>query len=320
MNTAGRLGLYGAGLVVVFGVAFAAAGALVPDSAVASWTERGAAGHEEKSAEEAAQNAGPGEEEGTDVSGVTIAASGYILGAVSAPGEPGLAGDLSFEIRDAAGEPVTAYETAHGKQLHLIVVRNDGSRYRHVHPELDAKTGTWSLPWTWDAAGTYRVYADFTAEGGSGTTLSRTVDVAGAFAPEPPVGTQTRTTVDGFDVTIRGDLVAGTGSELTVEVTRDGEPVTTLEPYLGAFGHLVALREGDLAYLHVHAHGEEPETGDLAGPEVVFTAQAPTAGRYLLYLDFQVDGKVHTAPFVLDATASAEHASTDSGDDDHGGH
>lgn len=317
MNTAGRLGLYGAGLVVVFGAAFAAAGAIVPDSAVASWTERGEAGHQ-KSAEEAEQSTA-GKEEGSDVSGVTIAASGYAIGVIAAPEETGLDGVLSFEITDSAGAPVTAYETAHGKQLHLIVVRSDGSEYRHVHPVLDAQSGTWSLPWVWEAAGTYRVYADFTAEGGPGVTLSRTVDVAGLFAPQPPVATQNTATVDGFDVTISGDLVAGAGSELTVEVTRDGAPVTALEPYLGAFGHLVALREGDLAYLHVHAHGDEPEAGDLAGPEVVFTAQAPTAGRYLLYLDFQVDGKVHTAPFVLDAAAPADGGSTDVAED-HGGH
>ena len=318
MNTAGRLGIYGAGLVVVFGVAFAASGALVPDSAVASWAERGDAGHDEGSAE-AAQNVGTEKEEGSDVSGVTIAASGYAIGAISAPEATGAEGELSFEIRDAAGEAVTEYETAHGKQLHLIVVRSDGSEYRHVHPVLDAHTGTWSLPWSWDSAGTYRVYADFTAKGGQGTTLSRTVDVAGMLTPQPPTGPQTTAVVDGFDVTISGDLVAGTGSELTVEVTRDGKPVTALEPYLGAFGHLVALREGDLAYLHVHAHGDEPEPGDLAGPEVVFTAQTPTAGRYLLYLDFQVDGEVHTAQFVLDAAASAAETSTGDGDD-HDGH
>lgn len=320
MNTAGRLGLYGAGLVVVFGAAFAAAGAIVPDSAVASWMERGAAGHDERSAEEEAQNPGTSTEKGTDVSGVTIAASGYAIGVISAPGETGIEGALSFEIRDADGEAVTAYETAHGKQLHLIVVRSDGTEYRHVHPVREETTGIWSLPWSWAAAGTYRVYADFAAEGSSAVTLSRTVDVAGVFAPQPPVGTQTTATVDGFDVKISGDLVAGTGSELTVEVTRDGEAVTTLEPYLGAFGHLVALREGDLAYLHVHAHGDEPEEGDLAGPEVVFTAQTPTAGRYLLYLDFQVDGEVHTAQFVLDAAASADAGATDDNDDDHGGH
>lgn len=221
-------------------------------------------------------------------------------------------------VRGPEGEPVTSYETAHGKQLHLIVVRSDGSRYRHVHPVLDVGTGAWSLPWTWEAAGTYRVYADFTASDGPGVTLSRTVDVGGPFTPQPPAETRSTATVDGFDVSISGDLVAGAGSELTVEIARDGVPVTTLEPYLGAFGHLVALRDGDLAYLHVHAHGDEPEPGEVAGPEVVFTAQAPTAGRYLLYLDFQVDGKVHTAPFVLDAVP-ADLSSNDTGDD-HGGH
>ena len=94
---------------------------------------------------------------------------------------------------------------------------------------------------------------------------------------------------------------------LTVRLTRDGLPVTLLEPYLGAYGHLVALREGDLAYLHVHPHGEEPETGQTSGPEVAFEVTAPTPGRYLLYLDFQVDGQVHTAPFVLDTGAHHDH-------------
>ena len=34
--------------------------------------------------------------------------------------------------------------------------------------------------------------------------------------------------------------------------------MTDLQPYLGAYGHLVALRDGDLAYLHVHPgeHGD----------------------------------------------------------------
>ena len=316
MNAAGRLGIYGAGLVIVFGAAFAAAGALVPDSAVAAWAARSETGHEDSAADE---TPGEGGQEGTDVNGLTLAASGYVLDTIQAPGETATEGVLSFRIRDAVGEPLTAYETAHGKQLHLIVVRSDGSGYRHAHPTLDTTTGTWSLPWAWEAAGTYRVFADFTAAGGTSATLSRTVDVAGDVRPHPSTTTQNTVHVDGFDVTISGDLVAGRGSELTVEVTRDGAPVTALQPYLGAFGHLVALRDGDLAYLHVHAHGEEPEPDDLAGPTVTFTAQAPTAGRYLLYLDFQVDGEVHTAPFVLDADAGAT-AGTDTEDEDHGGH
>lgn len=318
MNTAGRLGVYGAGLIVVFGVAFAAANAIVPADAVSAWADGGA---EHEAAGESPQHAGARDDGGVDVSGVSMAAAGYTIGAISAPTGVGVDGTLSFTIRDDSGAPVTEYETAHGKQLHLIVVRTDGTEYRHVHPVLDTHSGTWSLPWVWEAAGTYRVYADFTAEDGPGTTLSRTVDVAGELTPKPPTTTRTQASVDGFDVTITGDLIAGTGSELRVEVTRDGAPVTTLEPYLGAFGHLVALREGDLAYLHVHAHGDEPEPGELAGPEVVFTAQTPTAGRYLLYLDFQVDEVVHTASFVLDAEPGAGGAlETDEDEGDHGGH
>lgn len=39
---------------------------------------------------------------------------------------------------------------------------------------------------------------------------------------------------------------------LTLSVAKGTHPVTDLQPYLGAYGHLVALRQGDLAYLHVH--------------------------------------------------------------------
>ena len=317
MNTAGRLGLYGVGLVVAFGAAYVAAGAIVPDSTVAAWSQ---ASHADDTGHTADQQAPDTEQKEQKVTGVTISASGFTLAPIAAPTATGIDGELSFRILTSDGEPVTTYDTAHGKQLHLIVVRNDGTQYRHVHPELDAAAGVWSLPWTWDAAGTYRVYADFASEG-TAATLSRTVDVAGDLTPAPATAVSTTASVDGFDVTISGDLVAGADSALTVEVTRDGEPVTTLEPYLGAFGHLVALRDGDLAYLHVHAHGDEPQPGDTAGPTVDFTAGVPSAGRYLLYLDFQVDGQVRTAPFVLDAAASgtAEDHGSDGGDE-HGGH
>jgi hypothetical protein len=142
--------------------------------------------------------------------------------------------------------------------------------------------------------------------------------VAGEFAPVAPQPTRVAE-VDGFTVSLHGDLEAGAASDLTVTVAQDGRPVTALEPYLGAFGHLVALRDGDLAYLHVHAAGDEPEAGETSGPEIAFAAEAPTAGRYLLYLDFQVDGTVHTAGFVLDA-AQAQGVTETEGDSHDDGH
>ena len=93
-------------------------------------------------------------------------------------------------------------------------------------------------------------------------------------------------TTDGLDVRLTPE-----GEELGFEVTRDGAPVA-LDDYLGAKGHLVALREGDLAFLHVH-----PDEDRLR-----FMAELPTAGRYRLFLQFQVDGAVHTAAFTHEVT------------------
>ena len=320
MNAPTRLGLYGAGLAVAFATAFGVSGALVPPSAVTAWADQS---HSQ------AHPGGDGMKMGStapvsdDLKGLSLSAHGYVLSPISAPRTTGEPGRLSFRVETAAGAPVTSYATSHDKQLHLVVVRADGNGYRHVHPTLDRSTGTWSIPWRWDAAGTYRVYADFAATGpdAQAATLTRAVEVTGSYTPVTTTPARADA-VDGFDVAIKGDLVAGTSSRLTISVARDGKPVTALQPYLGAFGHLVALREGDLAYLHVHAEGAEPKAGQVAGPDIAFAAEAPTAGRYLLYLDFQVDGQVHTAQFVLDAAPGAPAGSHDAGasSGSHGGH
>lgn len=298
MNAAGRLALYGVGVVVAFGAAFGLAGAVVPDGAVENRTERSSQvqGHQGHGGDGAAEPSATT----ANLKGLSLSAEGLSLSPVRAPGAVGESGTLSFRIEDSAGAPVTAYTRTHEQDMHLIVVRSDGTGFRHVHPTLDIATGTWSLPWSWRDGGAYRVYADFAPATGKPVTLTRTVEVAGAFAPVPSAPSRT-STVDGYTVTLGGDLAAGSTRPLTLSVTRGGAPVRDLQPYLGAFGHLVALREGDLAFLHVHPEGAEPKPGDLGGPEITFQAAAPTAGRYLLYLDFKVGDTVRTATFVVDA-------------------
>ena len=240
----------------------------------------------------------------TSVTGLSMEQDGFVLMDVSSPDTTGQQGTLSFTISDADGKPVTDFRSSHEKKLHLIVVRTDGTQFRHVHPTMDTD-GVWSLSWEWKAAGTYRVYADVVPTvTGENVTLTRTVQVAGQFTPATPAPVSATDEVDGFDVALTGTLSAGEQAMLKVTVTRDGKPVTALQPYLGSYGHLVALREGDLAYLHVHPEGEEPQPGAVSGPDVEFMTEAPTPGRYLLYLDFQLDGRVHTAEFVLNATGT----------------
>ncbi|WP_293003741.1 heavy-metal-associated domain-containing protein [Mycobacterium sp.] len=291
MNTAARLTVFGAALLVAFGGGYVTAAALTPDTAVAT-------GHTPPAMHSHHDALGGGS------AGVALEQDGYVLSPIAAPENVGSPGELSFAISGRDGAPLVDYGSSHHKALHLVVVRADGSQFRHVHPTLNRANGAWTTPWQWNAAGTYRVFADFRPGDGAdaaAVTLTRAVEVVGDFVPAPHTATRTVDQVDGFTVSLDGGLVADTTSTVAATVVRDGSPVVTLEPYLGAFGHLVALRDGDLAYEHMHPHGDEPTAGQKGGPRVEFMAEVPTAGRYLLYLDFQVDGQVHTAHFVVDA-------------------
>lgn len=307
MKAPTRLGLYGLILVAVFVVAGVTANAVVPEDTGQDWVEETSEGHHgTDEGDDEMHSAGHEAHEADDASlGLGLAQDGYQLTEVTAPTETSIADELAFRVTGPNGQPVTDFELDHEQEMHLIAVRADGQHFRHVHPERDER-GLWSIPWEWRGAGSYRIFADFVpTETWEGITLSTTVQVAGDYVPVPAEQPVTETSVDGFDVAVEGELVAGEASRLTMTVTHNGAPVSELEPYLGAFGHLVALRDGDLAYLHVHPHGEVPAAGETSGPDIVFEATAPTSGRYLLYLDFQVDGQVHTAPLVLDTSPAS---------------
>ncbi len=135
-------------------------------------------------------------------------------------------------------------------------------------------------------------------------TLGIDVAVAGPYDPRPLPDASGVTQIGEYTVTLVGGLVPGEASELTLTVSRNGRPVTDLEPYLAAYGHLVALRVGDLGYLHVHPEGEPGNGTTAAGPEIAFMAVAPSVGTYRLYLDFQHNGVVRTAEFTVRTTGT----------------
>ncbi|MFL6119946.1 MAG: hypothetical protein ACJ73U_10065, partial [Actinophytocola sp.] len=125
------------------------------------------------------------------------------------------------------------------------------------------------------------------------------VSVAGDYQPHALPAPSTTTTVDGYTLTAKGTLSAGKMNKLTISVAKDGKPVTDLEPYLAAYGHLVILRDGDLAYLHVHPQGTPGDGRTKPGPDIDFMATPPTYGTYRMFLDFQHAGVVHTAVFTV---------------------
>jgi len=294
MNTTTRLAVFGGVLALLAAGAFAAGNAVGPVSAAEEPAHRDMGG---TGAEHAGMAAPANELPG----GLAASKDGYTFTTGSTP-EPGR---FSFTITGPDGKPVTAFDVEHEKKLHLIVVRRDTSGFRHVHPEM-APDGTWSVPLTLPAAGSYRAFADFAPTGGKPMTLGVDLSVAGNYRPATFAPSRVAN-VDGYTVELAGDLAAGKTSPLTLTVRRGGVPVTDLQPYLGAYGHLVALRGGDLAYLHVHPDGEPGDGKTAAGPQVKFAAEVPSAGIYRLFLDFKHGDVVRTAEFTVTTTDGHGH-------------
>jgi hypothetical protein len=295
------------GLAVVFVVAIGVGRALGPDGGAPA---QQAETHDGMPA--AQQTAATDELPG----GLMSAQDGYALELAETRVDARKDVPLRFRIVDSNGTPVTRYVDSHEKQLHLIVVRRDMVGFQHVHPVLDDR-GTWSVPVDLSRAGDYRVFADFVPAGGEALTLGADLHVAGRYDPQPLPPVASTTTVDGYTVTLSGTPKPNEASMLTLSVSRDGKPVTDLQPYLGAYGHLVALRASDLAYLHVHPMGEPGDGTTPAGPDITFHTTVPSSGSYRLFLDFRHNGVVRTAEFTVSVGAGG---STDSSGPTTGGH
>lgn len=230
--------------------------------------------------------------------GLQITQDGYTLELAEPITEPGEI-DFRFRILGPDGKPVTDYTAIHDRELHLIVARRELTGFWHVHPELGAD-GIWAVRLNLPEAGAYRVFTDIAPRAlGKTITLGADLGVAGPYRPRPVPEAARTALVDGYEVVLDGDLVPGEGRLVTFTVRKDGEPVTDLQPYLAAYGHLVILRAGDLAYIHVHPDGEPGDGVTAPGPDVTFHAAVPGPGTYRLFLNFEHGEVVRTAAFTL---------------------
>jgi hypothetical protein len=209
-------------------------------------------------------------------SGLAASAGGYALKLAWIPSESNLKGRLDVWILDRNGRTVGDFDEQHEQRMHLIIVRYDLSYYQHLHPSMSAD-GTWSIPLILPESGLYRVFADFTFEG-EPLTLGTDLATPGSYEPRQLPDPAGVARADGYEVVLdAGTVATGVETELRFSVTREGQEVGDLDPHLGALGHLVALREGDLAYLHVHPMGG-------VGSRIAFHAAFPKVGRYRLFL------------------------------------
>ncbi|GIJ09266.1 hypothetical protein ACFFMR_23330 [Micromonospora andamanensis] len=226
--------------------------------------------------------------------GLEVSRDGWTLALDTPALTAGRPGELAFRITDPTGAALTTFQESHERRMHLILVGRDLSGYQHVHPEMSAD-GTWRVTVTPSSPGPLRAIADFWPQGAAaGVTLGVDVPVPGRYAAGPLAPPEETILVDGYTVTLDGGLRAGESNQVLVWLGHDGRPVNDLQRHLGAYGHLVALRQGDLAYLHVH-----PAAASQPSSVVAFGVTVPSAGTYRLFFEFRHLDEVRVAAFTV---------------------
>ncbi len=284
MSAPAKLLAFGAALALLFAGSALAGSVLGPEPKAgdAPRPAHGGGGHAEPMAGSGATH---------EVRGLASAANGLRIVVADPELRRGRSRALAFRIVDDHGATVRDFDVEHTKRMHLIVARRDLTGFQHLHPTQRADGG-WEADVRLAQAGSYRLFADFSHEG-EPQTLASDLRVDGPADLRPlPAPAPAAASDGGYDVRLASQPAhPGAEAELRFEISKDGEPVAT-ETYLGAGGHLVALREGDLAFLHVHPIERA------GGSEIGFAATFPTEGRYRLFLQFQHEGRVQTVAFT----------------------
>jgi uncharacterized protein YceK len=206
--------------------------------------------------------------------------------------------ELTIQIADGSGKPVTDFQVNHEKLLHLIIVNHNLSSFQHIHPDYQGN-GKFTVSTSFDAGGDYKLIADFIPNGGTSTTLSQWVKVVGKEAEHAVLKADAKLQQEVSGKAVELSLSSMKAKEdvtlsFMIRNAQTNKDITNLQPYLGAVGHVVILSADAEQYIHVHPL-EEKATGPLAK----FATSFPEAGVYKLWGQFQHNGEVFTVPFVV---------------------
>lgn len=226
---------------------------------------------------------------------------------------------FKFKVKNDKRELLKNYEIAHEKIMHFIAVRKDLQHFQHLHPEYDQTTGEFSIALSFPTNGVFRVFPDFTPTDENPQKLPITLnkdinvgDINKYTSQEVKADTNPTKTADGYSIAYKlnpQQPKAKSDFTYTLTVSRNGQPVTDLETYLGAQGHSVILKEGTLDFIHTHAgeanaggamqHGTAMENSSNKGPDINFSTSLPEPGIYKLFTQFQDKGKIVTTDYTI---------------------
>jgi hypothetical protein len=223
---------------------------------------------------------------------------------------------LSYLVTDASSEQVfTDLPIQHQRPMHLITVSKDLSQFQHIHPVMGTD-GAYSAEPIFPVGGTQILFDEF-APNGQNVLDRRELNVGQASESSASLTPDLSPKTEG-DLTVAlsapETIKASEDERFTLQVTRDSQLVTDLEPYLGAAAHVAIVSSDTRDFAHTHGEASEADKEDEGmedmesmgsspstfGPDVSFHHTFPRSGLYKVWVQFGYQGSVITAPYVVE--------------------
>lgn len=205
---------------------------------------------------------------------------------------PGQAIQLRLRIADPTpGRPSPKLQLIHERLFHLFLIGPDLDFFAHEHPQLQ-DDGSFLLETKLPTPGAYRLLCDFYPEQGTPQMVAKTVIVTGhrlrheSLAPD--LGAKR---VNGMTLKIETEPPIPIAAQRT-RIVFHLQPTDRLEPFLGAWGHLLIASQDRQDLVHTHPFLADPDRGYLQ-----FNVIFPRPGVHRVWLQAQQAGEVLTAHF-----------------------
>ncbi len=203
---------------------------------------------------------------------------------------------------------VREFNLMHEKLFHFFVISHDFSHFEHLHPELNSD-GSFTLELMLPKPGLFHLYCDFFPVGGVAQVSHQMLITDGFKADAATLQANLKSedqlskTVGGIDFTLDfapSRPVAGQPSALRYKLkdTVTGEPISDLQPFLGAWGHKIIVSEDASNYLHSHPV-QAPQTlkPGLSPSTIFFETFFPSPGKYRIWSQFRRHDQIVTVSF-----------------------
>lgn len=208
--------------------------------------------------------------------------------------QPGKPFQLAFTVKDPkTDKTVFNFQTMHEKLYHMFIVSQDLGYFIHDHPVRGAD-GVFRFNAVFPRSGMYRILSDFYPSGGTPQLIVRTVLVPGnSITPgavlQSDVASKQAENMEVSLSMVPPQPIAGMKTLLFFHLN----PADGLEPYLGAWSHMLAASDDLIDMIHDH-----PFVAD-GGPQMQFNLIFPRARVYRVWVQVQRKGVVNTAAFNI---------------------